>query len=219
MTFDLIKSFCVSNTYDNHRYEVFCICRGCKRSTVFVVGAGEELWREALREKKLENFSDVVNPPVGIMGYICLKDFGTKPPPKHLPENIKRAFQEGATCLAVDCFNAACIMFRSCVDLATQSRFAKELEKFNSHERRSLGSRLDRLFSEEHLSLRLKALSQCIKDDGDDGAHKGGLGKVEAGNMRDFAILLLEELYTTPQKVELAKERTKTRRGETEDET
>ena len=217
MTFDLTKSHSIS-VYGKEQYEAFCICRRCKQTTVFVlVVPGPS--RGKFKTNRLEDGKDTVNSVVFIEGYISIKDLSKTQPPEHLPEKINAAFKEGAACLAIGCFNAACIMFRSCVDLATQSRFAKELEKFNSHERRSLGSRLDRLFSEEHLSLRLKALSQCIKDDGDDGAHKGGLGKVEARNMQDFAIQLLEELYTTPKEVELAIERTKKRRNETQNKT
>ena len=218
MTFDLANSHRIFTAPAKSRYEAFCICRKCKKSTVFVLVAKGSHHRFFV-ENPPEFLNDNVDRMVDVEKYVSQAIFATKRPPEHLPEGIKRAFEEGATCLAVECFNAACIMFRSCVDLATQSRFAEELEKFNSHEKRSLGRRLDRLFKEGHLSPRLKALSQCIKDDGDDGAHKGGLGKVEAENMQDFAILLLEELYTTPKEVELAQERTKARRGETENKT
>ena len=218
MTFDLEKSHRISYSDEKSRYEAFCICKKCKTSTVFVFVAGDG-YQRTFGMKAPELLDENLDHCVHIEKYVSQADLSAEPPPEHLPKNIQHAFEEGATCLAVGCFNAACIMFRSCVDLATLSRFAEELKELKRGEKRSLEYRLKFLLKEGHLSQRLKDLSQCIKDDGDDGAHKGGLGKVDAEDRLDFTIQLLEELYTTPKNVELANKRKQDRRNKAQNKT
>ncbi len=59
----------------------------------------------------------------------------------------------------------------------------------------------------------LKDLSSAIKEDGNDGAHQGTLKKVDAEDVMDFTVALLERLYTEPERLRLAKERRENRRG------
>jgi hypothetical protein len=63
---------------------------------------------------------------VRIEGHVSLKDMAGEEPPEHLPPEIEAVFKEGATCLAVGCFNAAATMFRLSVDLATKSLLPTE---------------------------------------------------------------------------------------------
>ncbi len=91
-------------------------------------------------------------------------------PPDHLPKNIESVFREGATCIAVGCYNAAGTMFRLCVDLATKSMLpAEDTPGLNARTRRDLGLRLPWLFENGRLPESLKDLSSCIKEDGNDG--------------------------------------------------
>ncbi|PKQ80783.1 hypothetical protein AOX56_11125 [Aeromonas sobria] len=71
---------------------------------------------------------------------------------------------------------------------------------------------MDWLFEHGHLPVALKELAECIKDDGNDGAHEGILSKVDVDDLIDFTVTLLERLYTEPRKIELAKERRLARR-------
>ncbi|MFY4842858.1 hypothetical protein ACOTWI_11115, partial [Aliarcobacter butzleri] len=53
----------------------------------------------------------------------------------------------------------------------------------------------------------LEDLTNCIKDDGNDGAHEGILNKEDLEDLYEFTFILLERLYTEPKKIEMAKER------------
>jgi hypothetical protein len=129
-------------------------------------------------------------------------------------EDIKSVFSEGATSLAVGCFNAAGVMFRLCIDHAITTMLPEnDVEYLNKRVRRSLGLKLSWLFNHKLLPEALQELSTCIKDDGDDGAHSGSLQKEDAEDLLDFTTTLLERLYTEPERLRLAKERRAARRG------
>ena len=126
------------------------------------------------------------------------------------------AVGEGATCLAVGCYNAAGTMFRLCVDLATKSMLpTEEAPGLNTKTRRDLGLRLPWLFANGLLPEALKDLSSCIKEDGNDGAHAGNLTEDDASDLLDFSVSLLERIYTEPERLRLAKERRDARRSTT----
>jgi hypothetical protein len=59
----------------------------------------------------LLKLSGAVNKYIRNEGYISLKDMVSEATPEHLPPHIKTAFEEGARCLAVNCYNAAGTMF------------------------------------------------------------------------------------------------------------
>ena len=106
-------------------------------------------------------------------------------------------------------------MFRLCLDLATKVLLPPEepvIAGLNSHIRKNLGPRLGWLFEHKHLPENLKELSNCIKEDGNDGAHDGTLTKHDAEDIQDFAVALLERLYSEPEKILLAKARREQRR-------
>lgn len=196
-------------------YETFCICRHCKRSTVFILSEKGIDESKIVRQDGLANFKGAVGDLVSIRGYISFKDAAPTPPPDHLPEKIRSVFTEGATCLAVDCFNAAGTMFRLCIDLVTKALLPETDENgLNSHIRRNLGLRLPWLFGNGRLPQSLQELSTCIKEDGNDGAHDGSLKKEDAEDLLDFTSALLERLYTEPERLRLAKLRRDARRGE-----
>jgi len=62
------------------------------------------------------------------------------------------------------------------------------------------------------LPISLKELAKCIREDANDGAHVGDLGKEEAEDLLDFTVAILERLYTEPKRLELAEARRKERR-------
>lgn len=193
------------------RLEVFCVCRACLRPTIFVVRQTEFNWGPKI-DQGLANISVAVNKIVEVERYISIQDNSAESPPEHLPEDIERVFKEGAACMSIGCNNAAATMFRLCLDLATKALLPDQAEGLKAATRRNLGLRLTWLFDNNVLPESLRALSTCIKDDGNDGAHEGLLTKDDAADILDFTYILLERLYTEPKRLELAGQRRAARR-------
>jgi hypothetical protein len=195
-------------------YETFCACRHCSQATIFVLSESVNSDYKYVHKVGILGIQDAVNRYLDIEGYISLKDHTTAAPPDHVPKEIADVFREGATCLAVGCYNAAGTMFRLCVDLATRSLLpSEEVEGLNAKTRRDLGLRLPWLFSKGLLPAALKDLSSCIREDGNDAAHAGTLQKPDAEDLLDFTTALLERLYTEPEQLRLAQQRRDSRRG------
>lgn len=216
ITFDVQSSITVGMAYNwQCTYEAFSICRNCERSTVFVLidsidGNYDHLHRVGLLkiENSLNNF-------VKVSHHISDKDQASVVPPDHLPNHIDSVFREAATCLSVGCHNAAATMFRLCIDLATKGLLPQEeVQGLTGKIRRDLGLRLPWLIEHGHLPKELQALSSCIKEDGNDGAHAGTLTKEDSEDLLDFTEALFERLYTEPERLRLAEERRKKRRGQ-----
>jgi hypothetical protein len=214
ITFDLIQELPIYVKYNWQQwFETFCICRQCRRSTVFVLSQNVDAEKESVHENGLVKQVGAVNRFMDIEGTISRKDSASIEPPAYLPAQIDAAFREGATCLAVECFNAAGTMFRLGVDIATRNLLpAGEADGLNAKVRRDLGLRLPWLFANNHLPAALHDLSTCIKEDGNDGAHAGTLSKADAEDLLDFTVALLERLYTEPEQLRRAKLRRDARR-------
>ena len=157
-------------------------------------------------DQSLENF-------VNIERFISLADHNKIAPPDFLSDALKACFEEAAACLSIGCWNAAGTMFRMCVDLATKGLLPKEeVDGLNSRTRRDLGLRLPWLLDNGYLPENLRELSNCIREDGNDGAHAGTLEKEDAEDLLDFTYELLERLFTEPGRLQRAEERRKVRR-------
>ena len=215
ITFDLLASTRVGQQYGwQNWYEAFCVCRNCHKSTIFLVSEIGIDEQRAVAKVGLEKLQASVNNFVNVERYISVRDRATNPPPEHLPDNIRQAFEEGAVCLSANCFNAAGTMFRLCVDHATTALLPEEVQPgLNAAVRRSLGLRLQWLFEKGHLPQSLRDLSHAVKEDGNDGAHAGILNAQDAEDLLDFTIALMERLYTEPKRIELAIARRSARRG------
>lgn len=209
MTFDLVKENLINVEANWQRwYETFCICRHCKKATIFILSQKEYKDDVIFKKNRVSEFPGSINHYMDNKGFIGLKDMAALEPPEHLPKKIDDIFREGAVCMAVKCFNAAGTMFRLCIDLATRSMLPEDdVEELNRQIRRNLGLRLPWLFNNGKLPEGLKELSECIKDDGNDGAHQGNLTEKEAEDLLDFTFAMLERLYTEPEKLKIAKER------------
>ena len=197
-------------------FEAFAICRQCKRGTTFVIRERDTHPEPRLFENKSPpDLKDALNNFFYVEKFISLKDQATAAPPEHVPANIANVFREGATCLRVECWNAAGTMFRLCVDLATRSMLPPEdMPGLNSKIRHNLGLRLPWLFANGKLPPDLRELSTAVREDGNDGAHQGTLMKTDAEDLLDFTAALLKRLFTEPKQLELAKERREARRAE-----
>ena len=213
ITFDLTAANEIHRRYNwQKRFEVFCVCRNCRQTTIFVIGQKEIRATEHIERLGPAGMDGSANNYFEVEGFISLKDFGRRSPPEHLPPDIKSAFEEGATCLAVNCYNAAGTMFRLCVDLATRALLpAQDSNGLNAQIRRNLGLRLPWLFDNSKLPPNLRDLSTCIKNDGNDGAHAGTLTEKDAENLLDFTFLLLDRLCSEPERLRLAKMRRENR--------
>lgn len=214
ITFDLLASTHISTEYGwQYWYEVFGVCRQCHRSTVFVLADSVDADYKAVHKTGLLNIQIAVNGFVNIKGIITLKDRAEVKAPDHVPEAIENAFREGATCLKVACWNAAGTMFRLCIDLVTRAMLPEQqAEGLNQRTRRNIGLRLPWLFDNQLLPESLRDLSTCVREDGNDGAHAGSLSKEDAEDLLDFTKILLERIYTEPERIRQAAERRTQRR-------
>jgi hypothetical protein len=214
ITFDVTDAHTFAESYGWKRhYEAFSVCRNCRRTTIFVLSDSVDRDYEHVHKQGLLNLKKSLNNYVDIDDYVSIKHEATVAPPEHVPEDIEAAFREGATCAAVGCPNAAGTMFRLCIDLATRPMLPEgEAEGLTWKVRRDLGLRLPWLFKTGRLDRSLEDLSSCIKEDGNDGAHAGTLSPEDAADLLDFAVELLERLYTEKRRLELAKERREARR-------
>lgn len=218
VTFDVVAEAYRRMNYGwQPEYEIFCICRHCKAGTIFCVSIREiEFAKRPKNGGSLFQQNLSLNDHVNIKGFVSVKDEVSEPPPEHLPSEIGSAFAEGAACLSIGCFNAAGTMFRLCVDLATRPLVPAVEDNSkaqpNEKQRRDLGLRVPWLFDSGLLPEPLRDLAQCIREDGNDGAHAGILKKADAEDLLDFTRALLERLITEPKQLEIANERRKARR-------
>ena len=181
ITFDLAAAKIIAVHYGwQNWYETFCVCRHCGHATIFVLSESVNSDHDHVHKIGILNLKGAVNNYLDIEEFVSVKDEVTAVSPEHIPKDVGDAFKEGATCLAVGCYNAAGTMFRLCIDLATRSMLPTgDAEGLNAKVRRDLGLRLPWLFANGLLPQALKELSTCIKEDGNDGAHAGTLVKTK----------------------------------------
>jgi hypothetical protein len=214
ITFDVHACIPVGMEYRWQRwYEAFGVCRNCLRGTIFLISQKTIQDRDFLDQHSPLEFRESLNLHFDVDRWISLRDRPTEKAPEYVPEAVKAAFEEGAACLSIKCFNAAGAMFRMCLDLATRPMLPKEeVEGLNARIRRDLGLRLPWMFDHGKLPEALRELSHCIREDGNDAAHAGNLTQHDAEDLIDFARVLLERLYTEPERLRLAQQRREKRR-------
>lgn len=214
ITFDLASAIKTRFEYNwKYSYEAFCICRRCRKSTIFVLSDNLNGDYKFLQKTGIVKLDGAVNGFVEIHGPITLKDRVAHKPPEFVPPDIEAVFREGAICKATGCNNAAGTMFRLCIDLATRPLLPEgEVEGLNHRTRRDLGLRLPWLFSNGHLPPALEDLSACVREDGNDAAHQGTLTPEDAADLLDFTCLLLERMYSEPERLRQAQLRRQSRR-------
>jgi hypothetical protein len=195
-------------------YEFFCVCSHCKVGTIFHCTNIDISTSQEIEKIGINNVSNSLNNYFNVDFYISIANESGISPPKEIPKNIKNVFIEGSKCLKVECINASATMFRLCVDLATRDLVPTEnMDGVNRFIREKLGPRLTWLFDNDKLPQDLRGLSDCIKEDGNDGAHEGNLTKEDAEDLLDFTTAILERLYSIPAQVKSAEERRAKRRS------
>ncbi len=215
VTFDVKAAHLIRFQYGwHHTYETFGVCRYCKRSTTLVLDENAQHHDiELFNKTSPVKIDGSLNGYFSVAGFISLKDHNVTAPPEHVDEKIANVFREAATCLTVECWNAAGSMSRACVDLATRPLLpSEETPGLNQRVRRDLCLRLPWLFDNGKLPNDLREISTCIREDGNDGAHQGTLTREDAEDLLDFIVALLERMFTEPQRLEIAKARRDQRR-------
>jgi hypothetical protein len=175
-TFDVEAAHFVRQEHGWMNYHEVCgLCRHCHAYTIFYVHDDVDSNYQEFHRIGFMKYGGVLNDYVKVKGHISLKDQATVSPPEHVPVEIAKIFLEGATCDAVQCYNAACAMYRLCIDLTTKTLLPPEGEANgpNAFQRGKLAPRLDWLFDTRRLPASLKELSHCIREDGNDAAHDG----------------------------------------------
>ena len=216
ITFDFVSQVLVGEKASwQTLHEAFCICRRCRKSTVFSL----ELQRPDLsgspRSGEIWKQPISLNAHFDVTGFVSLKDGAAKPSPDHLPVTVKAAYDEASRCVAINCYNAAAAMFRLALDLASNPLLPEDTSKPPPKVRRDLGLRLAWLFDEGTLPGDLMDLSICVREDGNDGVHRGNVSKSDAEDLQDFSFALLDRLYSEPARLRAAKERRAARRLQT----
>jgi hypothetical protein len=216
MTFDVTDSVRVGTKYDWQRwFEVFSVCRNCQRPTTFRISQKEIDWDEqpAAHKNAPENFNSSLSPHFTIEGFVNLADKASLQAPEHTPPEIAAVFKEAASSISISNWNAAGAMFRLAINLATQPLLpADPVPGLTRRKRRDLGPRVEWLMQNGRISKDLYDLSECIREDGNDGAHDGTLKKEDAADLLDFTVALFERMYMEPERLRLAKERREQRR-------
>ena len=176
-------------------FEVQGVCRHCRRSTLFVF-----VLTDLAHVRTFEKPGSLTSKPINaldhfaINGFISIKDIAHRAVPEHLPDNVEACFKEGAACDAIGCHNAAAAMFRLCLDIATKDLLPGgdgSTGGPNRDQRTKLTSRLEYLFEAKLLPDGLQELAECVREDGNDGAHDGTLTAADAEDMIDFTVALL----------------------------
>lgn len=216
-TFDCYVSAWAGVEYNWKNYaEIFAICRRCHRSSIQLVSqqTSDDAVATMFRgTTKLAEYIGTINDLAKFEQFITLKDNHNFKAPDHLPENIRAIIDEANSCLASQCFNAAGAMYRLALDIATKNLLPEnEDEGPPAKIRRSLGLRMGWLFDNDKIPTDLKALADCLQQDGNDGAHDGTLRKIDAEDLQDFCFELLRRLFTEPERLRMANKRRAERR-------
>lgn len=214
ITFDVSQALLTKKFHNwQRRYEAFSVCRNCNRSTVFIIDQKDYNESNFIEHNSPLKFPDSLNNHFEVKAFINLADKARAQAPEYTEEKVAAAFNEAGACMIVGAWNAAAAMLRLAIDLATKPLLPEEFTPgLNRRTRRDLAPRLDWLFDNGKLPQQLRQLSDCIREDGNDGAHDGTLGQKDAEELMDFAEAMFERLYTEPERLRLAVERRKKRR-------
>ncbi|HFE9908094.1 TPA: DUF4145 domain-containing protein [Acinetobacter baumannii] len=208
-------------------WEIFSVCRACSHSMVITAKVTPSIYnslvRSTISSERLSlihsRLSDLIlkesthlNDYFFNFGYYPIIPMSTEPP-EYLPIEIEEIFTEASKCLSIGCFNASAAMFRLCLDIVTK-KIVEQNENLGPtrENKKTIHSRLSWIFQNNILHRNLEELARCIKDDGNDGAHDGNIGKAEADDLLDFTVVLLDNVYTQPERIRLAQERRLQRR-------
>ena len=202
ITFDLTQAVMIEQqNIRQNWYEAFCVCRQCLRSTIYILSQAE-YGADYFQKTGLVNIPGSVNRFIDIKGFVSLKDSVKVQPPEYVPDKISALFREAATCLTLDCNNAAGTMFLLCIDKATTELLPEgEVPGLNHQTRHELVLRLSWLFDNNYLPEALRDLSTCVKD-GYDNAHAGPIVSRRCRRFAGFHICAVRAHLYRARKIE-----------------
>jgi hypothetical protein len=212
-TFDILAATYVRDSDGQSGFESFLRCRSCYRPSI-------GLLRETggTQDSPLDLNGQYANSVYSLEEWV-FEIPNRRACPPHVPDDVKRIFDEAAICTAIGTWDAGGTMFRKVLDVATRSitRTPDALEEPRPASwkvYKDLRLRLDWLFDNQLLSPALKELSSCIHEDGNDAAHDvQGIDKPEAEDLADFCEQILQVLYSVPGQIDENRRRRNKRRG------
>lgn len=215
ITFDVLGDSPTGYSDNSWIFETLSRCRACSNCSVGVFkiiteGAGQYSPGGITSYNGALTFLDFLR-------FVSTADRVTFPLPDHLPDNVANCFREGGASYNIGAYNAAAAMFRLALDLGTKGLLPSEPAEEggpNSAQRKRLFDRLNYLFDKRLIAPELADLADCVREDGNDGAHDGTLGKADAEDLVDFTQQLLERVYSEPARLRIAKARREARRAE-----
>jgi hypothetical protein len=118
--------------------------------------------------------------------------------PEYVPKNISQFYKEGFESLRRQNYNAAGMMFRKVLDIATKDIGGTKTNLFH---------RIEELADKHIITPDMKEWAHEIREIGNDAAHdSGSLPHGEAEDLKNFTELLLQYIYTLPETLRLRRE-------------
>jgi hypothetical protein len=156
ITFDVFASVFVLKQHGwLHWFEVFSVCRNCKRPTIFLISQNESEWNDRADFGSPHKFNGSLSRFFTADRFISLVDKARTEPPEHTPPNIAAVFNEASSSVAVSNWNAAGAMFRLAINLATQPLLPLEpTPGLTRRKRRDLGPRVEWLMENGRITSR-----------------------------------------------------------------
>jgi hypothetical protein len=209
MTHNVVACTTFSGTPGFRDYEYSCQCRACWKCSIYMVKAAfgdrqpDALFKREYAIDYLVESAELARPRVA-----------AREAPEHTPPNLKQMFDEGSDCLTIGAWNASSAMFRKILDHISKEKMnaAPGGPPSDFKTQFNLKPRLKWLFDNGHLPKELAELADAIREDANDGVHNDPIGEAEALDIQDFAVEVLENLYTIPGRLADAKTRRNARR-------
>jgi len=121
--------------------------------------------------------------------------------PSNLPDDVEKSFSEGCNVIGISS-DSACGMFRKALDIAT-----KDLSKDSDGTPWKLEKRIDKLSNDGKITKDIAEWAHQIRIDGNDALHENNASKEDAEALRDLTRYVLTYIYTLPEQVRVAKEK------------
>lgn len=176
---------------------VMASCNGCGEAIVVTIRFSTLTDARAFDEK--------VGDLRRMLGITVVSSYPKRLPveaPAHVPENVGTLFRQAASNRRARSYDAASAMYRRALEVALKE-LAPDVDA------RSLAKRIDRLADERRITPELQDWAHAIRIDGNE-IHSTELVTEEAvEQMHGLTFYLLTYLFTLPEQVRAARERTK----------
>ena len=179
--------------------ELFAVCNNCHRGIVRTCKSNSGLGVAPL-VGPIGNF-DAVARGLGFFTNTWRPSKAAIDVPSNLPNDVEKSFYEGCSVIGLS-NDGACAMFRKSLDMAT-----KDLSKGEDGVPWKLEKRIDQLSRNGKITKDIAEWAHQIRIDGNDVLHENNASKEDAEALRDLTKYVLTYLYTLPEQVRIAKEK------------